>query len=262
MAGFLPDAADLAWLLAAAFLAGLFDAAVGGGGLIQVPALFAVLPQVPPAALLGTNKLASIFGTLSAVAHYARSLRFDWRFLRIAAPVALLGALAGASVVAWLPVAWVRPLVLLLLIVILVRTWRDRQRGLSATPVRARPQVVAVAAGGGIGFYDGFFGPGTGSFLIFVFVRWLGQDFLHASAHAKVVNASTNLGALIYFAATGHVLWLLGFAMTAFNIAGAQVGTRIALKGGAALVRQLFFLLCIALILRLGWSLAVEWSGQ
>ncbi|MGF1644448.1 MAG: sulfite exporter TauE/SafE family protein [Thiotrichales bacterium] len=258
---FLPDAASLALLLGAAFLAGLFDAAVGGGGLIQVPALFALLPQMAPAALLGTNKLASIFGTLSAVVHYSRALRLDWRFLRLAAPVALVGALAGASVVAWLPVNWVRPLVLVLLVLILVRTWRDGRRGLTATGAPTRPRFVALATGAGIGFYDGFFGPGTGSFLIFVFVRWLGQDFLHASAHAKVVNASTNLGALIYFAATDHVLWLLGFAMTTLNIAGAQVGTRIALRGGAALVRQLFFLLCIVLILRLSWGLVVEWSA-
>ncbi len=251
------DGLTLGLLLGAAGLAGLFDAAVGGGGLIQVPALFAALPGAAPATLLGTNKLSSIFGTLSAVVRYGRSLRYDWHFLALAAPTALLGALAGASVVAWLPVDWVRPLVLVLLVVMLVRTWRDRHLGLEAAPHTGDPRTIALASGAGIGFYDGFFGPGTGSFLIFVFVRWLGQDFLHASAHAKVVNASTNLGALLYFAATGHVLWLLGLAMTVCNVLGAQLGTRLALQGGTQFVRRLFFVLCLALIARLAWSLAV-----
>lgn len=251
----LPPLADLGWLLLAAFLAGLFDAAVGGGGLIQVPALFAVIPGASPASLLGTNKLASVMGTLTAARHYARELALDTSFLRIAFPLALVGAFIGASLVAWLPVEWARPVILLLLIVMFLRTWLGPKIGLGSVGEARQRSVWVLLLVSLIGFYDGFFGPGTGSFLIFVLVRWFGHDFLNASAHAKVINSGTNIGALVYFALQGHVLWLLGLLMGVGNILGAQIGARVAVRGGAVLVRQLFLLLCVGLILKMGWTL-------
>lgn len=249
----LPELGDLSLLLIAAFLAGLFDAAVGGGGMIQIPALFSILPGVPPATLLATNKLASIFGTGSAALHFYAKLNLDRRFLKIGVLLATVGACLGASLVAYLPTDWVRPIVLALLLLMLIKTWRNRGTGVQQTGENM--VVLALIGTATIGFYDGFFGPGTGSFLIFVFVRWLGQDFLHASAHAKVINTGTNFGALLYFAWAGHVWWALGFAMAVANIAGAQAGAHIAIKGGPTLVRRLFLLLCLALTVRLAWTM-------
>lgn len=249
----MPELTELVWLLAAAFLAGLFDAAVGGGGLIQIPAMFTLLPGVNPATLLGTNKLASILGTASAAWHFHKNLKLNLRFLKVAVPLAVIGAFLGASVVAWLPTEWVRPIILFLLILMLIKTWFEKQAGLLHSD-KAWVSLALIATAG-IGVYDGFFGPGTGSFLIFVFVRWLGHDFLHASAHGKVINSGTNFGALIYFTLSGHVMWTLGLIMASANILGAQVGARLAIKGGATLVRQLFLFLCLVLIIRLAWTL-------
>lgn len=249
-----PELPDLLLLLIAAFFAGLADAAVGGGGLIQIPALFSILPGFHPATLLGTNKLISILGTGSAAWHFLKKLHLNRALLLRAFPLAVVGAFLGASFVAWLPIDWIRPIVLTLLILILLKTWLGKRNDFTRT--EKTTVSLALIATAVIGFYDGFFGPGTGSFLIFVFVHWLAQDFLHASAHSKVINTGTNLGALIYFAAAGHVAWVLGLVMAVANVAGAQAGARIAIHGGAERIRQLFLILCVFLILKLAWTMS------
>jgi len=250
---------DPTWLvlLLAATFAGFVDAVAGGGGLIQVPALFAGLPREAPATLLGTNKIASIFGTLNAARRYAREVRMPWAVVLPAALSAFLFSYAGAAVVAWLPREVMRPLVLVLLIAVALYTLMKPDFGTVAQVARMpqhRLRWAAIAVGAMLGFYDGIFGPGTGSFMIFAFVRLFGMDFLHASASAKIVNAATNAGAILLFAPQGHVLWILGLGMALCNIAGAQLGARLAIRHGSGFVRSVFLVMTSLLILKMGWD--------
>lgn len=247
---------DLMLLLAAALFAGFVDAVAGGGGLIQVPSLLMALPAESPATVFGTNKLASIFGTGNAALRYARRIALPWGIALPAAVTAFVFAFVGAAAVAWLPKAVVRPLVLGLLVLVMLYTLVKPEFGvvsgprLAATLERRRAMWVGAA----LGFYDGFFGPGAGSFLIFAFVRLFRLDFLHASSAAKVVNFSTNAAALAYFVPSGHVLWITGLAMALFNIAGALLGARLALRHGSRFVRGVFIVVASVLIARLAYD--------
>lgn len=247
---------DLVMLLAAALFAGFVDAVAGGGGLIQVPALLVALPGEPPATIFGTNKLSSILGTGNAAVRYARRISLPWGIAVPAAIMAFLFSFGGAAAVSWLPREVVRPLVLCLLVVVLAYTVIKPNFGAASGP-RLAPALEkrrALAVGAVLGFYDGFFGPGAGSFLIFAFVRFFRLDFLHASSAAKVVNFSTNAAALVYFVPTGHVLWATGLAMAAFNIGGALLGARLALRHGSGFVRWMFIAVASVLIARLGFD--------
>jgi hypothetical protein len=240
------------FLLAAAFFAGLVDSVGGGGGLIQVPALFSGMPQTMPATLFGTNKLASIWGTGAAAVNYARRVHIEWNAALPATAAAFVFAFLGAFSVTWMPADLMRKCLPILLIVLLVYTWRFRQFGLLHAPLyRGKAERMrAVALGAVIGFYDGFFGPGTGSFLIFLFVRFFGFDFLGASVASKIVNVACNFAALLWFGYSGHVLWLTGLAMAVCNVAGSLAGSRLALRHGSLLVRRMFLLVVSALILK------------
>jgi len=252
---------ELLVLVAGAFLAGAVDAVVGGGGLIQVPLLFAALPAVSPPSLFGTNKISSIFGTSVAALRYARSVAMPWRIILPAVVAALFLSYLGAMTVAVLPREWLRPIILGLLIGVAVHVLRRPELGVEAADRAPRPSDPATAAGigGALGFYDGFFGPGTGSFLIFLFVRVFGLDFLGASAAAKAVNWATNLGALLYFLPHGHALWSLGLAMAAFNIAGAWLGSHLALRHGSRFVRVVFLLVASVLIAKFAYDTIVAY---
>lgn len=252
-------AIDPVWsmLLVAAAFAGFVDAVAGGGGLIQVPALFAGLPREAPATLLGTNKLASIFGTLNAARRYAREVTMPWRVVVPAGTAAFAFSFAGAAVAAALPKEVMRPLVLVLLVAVAVYTLLRPDFGKVAHGADLSPRRLfwlAVLAGALLGFYDGVFGPGAGSFMIFAFVRLFGMDFLHASASAKVVNAATNAGALLLFVPAGHALWALGLGMAVCNIAGAQLGSRLAIRHGSGFVRAVFLTMTLLLIAKIGWD--------
>lgn len=248
---------DLVMLLAAALFAGFVDAVAGGGGLIQVPALLVALPAEAPATVFGTNKLASIFGTGNATLRYARRITLPWAIALPAAAAAFVLSFVGAMAVAWLPKDFVRPLVLGLLVLVLlytvIRPAFGAVSGARLTPEQERPR--ALLTGAVLGFYDGFFGPGVGSFMIFAFVHWFRLDFLHASSAAKVVNLATNAAALAYFIPSGHVLWVTGLAMAAFNIAGALLGARLALRHGSGFVRGVFIVVATMLIARLGYDM-------
>ena len=243
-------------LVLAALLAGGIDAVVGGGGLIQIPALFAVHPVEQAATLFGTNKCASVVGTANATWRYARRVRMPWRTILPAAFAALVFSYVGAAAVAWLPREVVRPLVLVMLVVAAVYTLKRKDFGQVHRPAYGgrRELLFALLVGGVIGFYDGFFGPGTGSFLIFLFVRFFGFDFLHASAGAKAVNVATNLAALAYFLPNGYVLPLVAAAMAAANVGGSMAGTWLALRYGSGLIRRIFLLVVGVLIVRFAWD--------
>ena len=250
---------DLLLLCAFAALAGALDAVVGGGGLVQLPALLVVLPQVPVVSLLGTNKLAAVVGTASAAVAYNRRIAVDRATAAWMAGCAFVGSGAGALVATQVGSDVLKPVVLVALVGVLVYTLRTPSLGeVELLRMRASHQrAVAVVGGAGIGFYDGFVGPGTGSFLVFLLVGAVGLSFLHASATAKVVNTATNLAALALFAAAGHVLWGLGAAMAVSNLAGSQVGTRLAIRRGSAWVRRVFVVVVSALVLRLAYDVLV-----
>lgn len=240
-----------------AFCAGTIDAAVGGGGLIQIPALMGALPQTAPATLFGTNKLASIFGTGSAAFSFVRRVKLQWSLLGVIALFAFISSFMGAACVSLIPTHILRPIVLVMLIVIAVYTFAKKQFGQVHVEQQITPKLLLLAAIGSlaIGFYDGIFGPGTGSFFIFFFIRFLQVDFLHASALAKIGNLMTNLAALSFFVPTGHVLFALGLMMAVANIAGSLLGVRLALKYGSGFIRILFLILVSILIYRLGYQI-------
>ncbi len=239
--------------LAAAF-AGLVDAVVGGGGLIQVPALFSAFPQLTPPTLFGTNKLSSVWGTAFAARSYAKRIHLDWEIAVPASVAALIFAFAGAYTITIFPPEVFRKLLPFILMVVAAYVLRKRDFGVDYRPSceGRRKQARAVLVGTVIGFYDGFFGPGTGSFLIFAFIRGFGLDFLRASALAKLVNVACNVAALAWFLPTAQPLWQLGLWMAACNVVGSVLGARLALKGGARLIRVLFLAVLAALILKTG----------
>ena len=247
---------EVGLVLLAAFAAGVIDAMAGGGGLIQVPALFAAFPNAPHTQLLGTGKVAGLAGASSAALRYLRHVRLDTRLVGVAAASAFACALLGAGLATLVAPAKFRALVPLLLTVVLAYTLLHRDFGLEHRPRGQGPRGRALGAAGAglIGLYDGFFGPGTGSFLVFLFIRGFGLDFLHASASAKVVNVAANVAAILLFGITGQLMWLLGLAMAVCNVTGAQVGSHLAIRRGSGFVRVVFLLVVGSLIAKTAWD--------
>lgn len=237
-------------------LAGFVDSIVGGGGLVLVPALFATFPAAHPATLFGTNKAASVWGTAAATWQYANRVQMRWQALLPAVAVCFLGSLAGAWTVTVISPEFLRKVLPAILLVVLAYTLLKKELGRHHAPRFAGAQEALAASllGLVIGFYDGFFGPGTGSFFVFLFVRWLGYDFLNASASAKLLNTASNASALMLFAWKGHVWWHFALAMAVANVLGSLLGTRLALKHGAGFVRGVFIVVVGALILKTGYD--------
>lgn len=241
---------EIAALCAFAFLAGLVDAVAGGGGLIQVPALFAVFPSLPPSILLGTNKFSAITGTAVATLRYGWSVPIQWRSVLPAMGVAGLGAVAGARTVTLIDPIVLRPLLLVLLSGMAIYTLIRPKLGV--IPEKMVPlhqggwSFYAVTAV--FGFYDGFFGPGAGSVMMFLLVRLFGHDFLSAAATTKVLNLATNFGALVLFMVTGNVLYAVALPMAAFNVVGGFLGAHFAVRGGSRTIRTVFLVVVVALI--------------
>lgn len=242
------------FLLSASFLAGFVDSIAGGGGIVQLPALLIGLPNSPAAEVLGTNKLSAVFGTTTAAALYRKQIKPDPKVLIGMAIPAFFGSAVGALLASRIPTSSMRPMILVLLIAVAIYTWLKPDLGklenLRHVP-KQRIQIGAIA-GAVIGFYDGIFGPGTGSFLMLILLATLGYAFITASAIAKVVNVATNVGALIVFGINGAVIWQIGIIMGFANITGAIIGSRLAIKGGSTLVRKVFLLVTIVLIVRVG----------
>lgn len=247
---------DLLMLAGGAFLAGLVDAVVGGGGLISVPTLFAVFPNAAPPLLFGTNKMAGIWGTASAAMRYSRGIQLRWALVLPATIAAFVFSFCGAYAVTHVPADILRKVLPFVLVAVAIYTLRKKDFGTVHAPVKggAGVTLMAIAVGGVIGFYDGFFGPGAGSFLVFLFVRLFGQDFVNASASSKIVNVATNLAALLLFGMSGHVLWLVGAGMAIMNVVGSLVGSRLALKHGVGFVRRMFLGVLTVLIVKTGYD--------
>jgi uncharacterized membrane protein YfcA len=240
----------------ASLLAGFVDSIVGGGGLILVPALFATFPTTHPATLFGTNKGASVWGTAIATVQYSQRVQMPWPALLPAALVCFVTSLGGAWLVTVVSPEYLRKALPVVLLMVLAYTLAKKQLGRLHAPrfTGSRETLVASAIGAIIGFYDGFFGPGTGSFFVFLLVRLMGYDFLHASAGAKLLNTASNLAAIGLFALKGHVWWHFVLAMAIANVMGSLAGTHLALKHGTGFVRGVFILVVSALILKTGYD--------
>ncbi|MFL6521120.1 MAG: sulfite exporter TauE/SafE family protein [Chthoniobacterales bacterium] len=244
-------------ICAFSLLAGFIDSVVGGGGLIQIPAMLILFPNWPIATILGTNKLASCAGTTIAVQRYSRHVAFDWPTILPAAISAFVFAFLGSRIVSLLNTAFLKPIVLVLLVVVAIYVLFVKDLGLIHKPKHPpkKAQLLGILIGAGLGFYDGFFGPGTGSFLIFLFVGVFGFDFLAASASSKVINLATNLASVLYFGWTGHIIYAYAVPMALCSILGATIGARLAIAKGSRFVRIFFLVIVCALIAKLAQSI-------
>ncbi|NKY57992.1 TSUP family transporter [Nocardia flavorosea] len=251
------DVTDWALLLSAATAAGWVDAVVGGGGLIVLPTLLLVAPGIAPQTALGTNKLAAVAGTATAAVTFARKVALQWGQLVPAAALAAVTAAAGAAAVSLIDRDLFIPIVLVVLVGVAIFVTARPSIGITLAthpPSRRKTILVIALAAGLVGAYDGLLGPGTGTFLIITFATLLGTEFVRAAAMAKVINCGSNIGALVFFGVTGHVLWALGAAMAVANIAGAVVGSRMALARGAEFVRVVLLVVVVGMVIRLGWQ--------
>ena len=251
----------LAALIVAAFVAGWVDAVVGGGGLIQLPALLIGLPSnTAPAVILGTNKISSFCGTATSSLTYALRIPLDWLTVLPLVIASAVGSAIGASLAKLLPKEAFTPIVLAALIGVGIYIWRRPQLGMVSQRKHAgrRHHGWTAVIGLAVGAYDGFLGPGTGSFFVILLVAVLGYGFLEASATAKIANLVTNLAAIVVFAVNGSVLWALGLMMGAANLIGGYLGARTAISRGNSFVRKVFLIVLTGLIIKLAYDVVIQ----
>ena len=244
------------FLAIASGFAGFVDAMAGGGGLIQLPALIVGLPNKELPLILGANKVPSIFGTAAAARNYFKNIKPDIPLTLSMMGPAFIGSMGGASLAAAVPKDFFKPFIVFLLVTVAIYTWIKPELGMNENLKYTHKKRLAIVALIGllIGFYDGIFGPGTGTFLVFFLVSGIGYAFLKASGTAKLVNISTNAGAILSFQLTGHIWWQLGLLLAFANVTGAIIGSRLAIKGGSPLVRKVFLAVTFLLIARVAWD--------
>ena len=244
-------------LCIAAFVAGFIDGSVGGGGLVQTPAVLVTLPQYPVATLLGTTKIPSFTGTSIASYQYAKKIKLQWRLAFIMCGIALFAAITGSYCVSIISNRLMKPIIFCVLIAVAVYTYTKKNFGTAASKeLHSKHELLYGASFAlAIGFYDGFIGPGAGSFLVLFFISALGFDFLKASAHAKFVNLATNAGSIIYFGGTGHILFHYAIPMAVFNFIGSLIGARLAIIRGNAFIRIFFLFVVAGTIIRFGYDI-------
>ena len=234
------------------FLAGFADSIAGGGGVISVPA--GLLAGIPIHTVYGTNKFAMSFGALTSTTQYARSGNVDWRAALYAAVGALVGANLGARLALLLNEKYLSYCLMLLLPA--VALFLAFNRGFGQEPKllnhsKVQEAFLAIFIGVVVGAYDGFFGPGAGTFYIILFCTILGSDLLHANGNAKVVNMASNIGALIAYILNGKVWFAVGIPMALCTISGNFLGSRLAIKNGARFIRPVMALMIVLLLIKI-----------
>jgi uncharacterized membrane protein YfcA len=241
-----------------AFSAGFVDSVVGGGGLIQLPALLILFPAFPIPTIMGTNKFAGFSGTALATSRYLKQTEVPWKSIWPAIITALIFSFLGANVISHIHKDDIKIIVLCLLVIVVIYTFTKKELGLHHAPKLnvLKTAVYSALTGAVLGFYDGFFGPGTGSFLIVTFIGLFGFNFLIASASAKLVNCATNISALSYFVMTGQINYPLAISVAVFNMAGSFLGAKMAIQKGSAFVRTFFLCIVSAMILKFAWDIA------
>jgi uncharacterized membrane protein YfcA len=246
----------LLFLAVLAFMAGFIDAVVGGGGLIQIPALLITLPNASVPTIFGTNKISALAGTSMAAFQYSKRIKFNIKLLITISVASFIASYFGAKIVSIINPATLKPIVLIILIVIAGYTFMKKDLGKVVTKHLSLSSQLIFGAVIGlvIGFYDGFFGPGTGSFFVMAFVLILGFEFVQASAYAKIVNCMTNISALVVFIRQGNFILGIAILMAIFNIAGSVIGSKIALKRGNSFIRVFFLIVVTIMIVRYGYD--------
>ncbi len=247
----------LALLFLAGFAGGLIDAIAGGGGLITLPALVAA--GLPPQIALGTNKLQSSCGTLIAVWRFARAGLMKTPWLWLAVTLSFLASMGGAFAVSVLSKDLLKQLIPWLLATVAVYTAFNRRFGIHPGKPRLHPLALAIGFGILLGFYDGFFGPGTGSFWTISLVALLGLDLRHATGYTKAANLASNLGSLGVFLAMGSVHFGAAGAMIAGQVLGARLGAGLVVRKGTGFIRPVFLCMVFAMTLKLMWD---AWSAR
>lgn len=243
-------------LCIAAFAAGFIDAVVGGGGLVQTPAGLILLPAYPVSTVIGTLKIPAFTGTFFASMQYAKKVSFNYRQLGIMMVIAFFAAMAGSKLLTVVSNHFMKPLLLFVLIAVAMYTWLNKKFGdhteksHSITTQWLYNIIISIT----LGLYDGFIGPGAGSFLVLAFISLLGYDFLKASAHAKFVNLATNFGSIIFFAGSGKIIYSIAIPMAVCNGLGGLVGARFALLKGNAFIRIFFLLVVTGTIIRFAYD--------
>jgi uncharacterized membrane protein YfcA len=233
------------------FVAGLVDAAVGGGGLIMMPALLAYLQEYTPATIFGINKFTSTLGTSFAAYSFVRKVKIDWQAILPMVVFAFCMGFLGAVLASSIPKSLMKYIVLVLLICLAAYNFLKRDFGdLHIERVRTKKEkILSFIVGGLIGFYDGFFGPGAGTFFVFLFVRFFSYDMLHASAATKILNLVTNLAALIYFLKSGNIVYSISIPLAIASILGSMLGANIAINKGVKFIKKLYLILITCLII-------------
>ncbi len=244
-------------LCIAAFFAGFVDAIVGGGGLIQTPVALIVLPNLAVSTIIGSLKIPAFSGTSFAARQYLKKVDMNWKLLFIMALVAFCFAFLGSNLLTLVSNNFMKPMLLVVLSLIAIYTFTKKNFGIHQEKNLSpkRQLVLAVVMSSCIGFYDGFIGPGTGSFLVLGFVAILGFDFLHASANAKMVNLATNFGSICLFILKGKIIWAIAIPMAICNAIGGWVGAKLAIKKGNGFIRIFFLLVVIGTLIRFGYDI-------
>ena len=243
-------------LCIAAFLAGFVDAIVGGGGLIQTPIALIVLPNLAVSSVIGSLKIPSFSGTAFAARQYLKKVTLNWRLLFLMAFVAFIAAFIGSNLLTKVSNDFMKPVLLVVLSLIAIYTFIKKDFGSHQVKVQSTKYqfLLAVLISVIIGFYDGFIGPGTGSFFVLAFVSVLGFDFLHASANAKMVNLATNFGSICLFILKGKIIWAIAIPMAICNALGGWIGAKLAIKKGNGFIRIFFLIVVIGTLIRFGYD--------
>ena len=243
-------------LCIAAFAAGFVDAIVGGGGLIQTPVALVVLPAHPVASVIGSLKIPSFTGTCFAAAQYMKKVRLNIQLLTIAMVLAFFAAYSGSYLLTLVSNRFMKPVLLVVLTVVAIYTFSKKNFGqhYEKTHSPRKKMVLTAVISLVIGFYDGFIGPGAGSFLILAYVALLGYDFLHASASAKMVNLATNLGSITLFVIKGKIIWTIALPMAVSNALGGVIGANLAIARGNRFIRVFFLIVIMATLLRFSYD--------
>jgi uncharacterized membrane protein YfcA len=247
---------QISLLCMAAFAAGFVDAIVGGGGLIQTPALLVILRAYPVVTAISCTKIPSFSGTLLAAIQYLKKVKLNYLLTVVMCVIAFFSSFAGSQLLTVVRNDFMKPVLLFILIGVAVYTYLKKDFGQQEAkdhpPLKELWYAVAISLV--IGFYDGFIGPGAGSFLILAFISLLGYDFLHASAQAKLVNLATNLGSIVLFTLKGKIIWMVTLPMAACNALGGMIGARMAIAKGNKFIRLFFLIIVTATLLRLAWE--------
>lgn len=240
-----------------AFLAGFVDAIVGGGGLIQTPAALVLLPQLPVATVMGTLKIPAFSGTSVAAYQYSKRVKLNYRMLGLMAAIAFTAAFCGSKLLTMVSNSFIKPLLLIVLVLVAIYSYTNKQLGTHTEKQHTQKQQwwYAIAISLVIGFYDGFIGPGAGSFLVLAFIGIFGFDFINASANAKFVNLSTNLGSIAFFLLSGKIIFSIALPMAACNMVGGWCGAKLALLRGNKFIRIFFLIVVCATIIRFAYDI-------